>query len=371
MNHRLHHHFNRRRALFNRDVLTQDAHPDPVNFPVLNRDFRKPSDGWYHIAPTGEYPHPETGLTQLLDDTAMQAIVNRFNEDAQRPNFGGVLVDFDHFSYDPDKSSAAAGWITRLENRPDGLWAQVRWTEGGEHALANGTYRFISPVWLRHDTVPAGPGRIRPLRLDSAGLTNSPNLKGMVPLSNRRAELAPSPEKPKENMKLIATLVGLAAEASEDAICAEITRIKNRATAAEEALTASTQAGAPLKNRITDLESQLQTLTESVVEADLNQYAHCFKPEARDKWKTQLIANRAGALELLDSLAEPATPDGSGPPVLNRAGAKTPVPAKDFPALVTDCMTTQKCTKSQAVDVIMTNHPEAHREWLKNGGGAL
>lgn len=367
----MHSRFNRRRALFNRDVLTQEAPPNPGNLPVLNRNFNKPSDGWYHIAPTGEYPHPETGLLQVLDDAALQAIVNRFDEDSHRPNFGGVLVDFDHFSYDPDKSSAAAGWITRLENRPDGLWAQVRWSEGGERALANGSYRFISPVWLRHDTVPAGPGRVRPLRLDSAGLTNSPNLKGMVPLSNRRAELTPEPEKPKENMKLITTLIGLAAEASEDAICAEITRIKNRATAAEEALTAATQAGAPLKNRVTELESQLQTLTESVVEADLNQHAHRFKPEARDKWKTQLLTNRAGALELLESLSGPATPENTGQPVLNRAGAKTPLPAMDFPALVKDCMTTQKCPKSQAVDMIMNHHPEAHQEWLKNGGGAL
>ncbi|MCH8512323.1 MAG: hypothetical protein LAT83_11820 [Kiritimatiellae bacterium] len=48
----------------------------------------------------------------------------------------------------------------------------------------------MSPVWSRSDCVDLGDDRVRPVRLLNAAVTNDPNLKGLVPLSNRgqRAE---------------------------------------------------------------------------------------------------------------------------------------------------------------------------------------
>lgn len=350
-------------------------HKNVMNFPVLNRDFKKPADGWYHIAPRGEFAHSASGLTQVLDDASLAAIVNRFAEDSKAPNFGGLLIDFDHFSYDPEKSSEAAGWITSLENRNDGLWAQVRWSAAGDAAVTNGRYRFVSPVWLASDTQRMEGNRVRPMRLDTAGLTNAPNLKGMMPLSNRRTENADTETtKPKvKHMKEIAKLVGLAEEAAEGSICAEIVKLQNRAAAADAALKQAQDAIAPIKNRVTELETTNRELTDVVIEADLSKHASKFKPEAREAWKANLIANRKGTLALLESLtaAEPQKGAG-GQAILNRDGTKTPAgEGKTFPQLVGDYMTANKVSKRQAVDaVILTNRAE-HQAWLAAGGGML
>ena len=177
-----------------------------MNALLLNRDgFQMPADGWYQVAPLGEFAHAQAGLTQVVDLDACKAMANRFAEEAKAPNFAGLLVDFDHFSLDGEKRSEAAGWITALEMRNaecgagngdvsrrgaeaqsgGGLFAKIRWSDVGEEAVKGGRYRFLSPVWNRADCVDLGGGRVRPVRLLNAAVTNDPNLKGMLPLSNR------------------------------------------------------------------------------------------------------------------------------------------------------------------------------------------
>lgn len=155
--------------------------------PITNRDFKLPDDGWIQVAPLGEHPHP-SGIIQVLDKEACEAMVNRFNEEAKSENFPGLLLDFDHFSSDTKAPSTAAGWIEKLENRADGLWAQVRWSTDGEAAIKGGNYRLVSPVWNRSQCEVVGnpdDKKFRPQRLDRAALTNDPVLKGMCPVSNR------------------------------------------------------------------------------------------------------------------------------------------------------------------------------------------
>ena len=110
-----------------------------------------------------------------------------FAEEARQPNFPGLLVDFDHASHDPAQPTTAAGWISSLEPRDDGLYAQVRWSDLGHAALTGGRYRLASPVWNRADCdewcAPFGDDRdalhLRPRRLDRLALTNDPNLPGL------------------------------------------------------------------------------------------------------------------------------------------------------------------------------------------------
>jgi len=160
--------------------------------PLTNRKFEIAKDGWFQIAPLGEFSHP-TGITQVIDREAIKAMVNRFEEESKEENFPGLLLDFDHFSNDAKAPSEAAGWIIALANRDDGddnnpangLWAQIKWTDVGENAVKNGRYRLASPVWNRKECEDLGNKRFRPQRLDRCALTNDPVLKGMVPLSNR------------------------------------------------------------------------------------------------------------------------------------------------------------------------------------------
>lgn len=90
----------------------------PMNALLLNRDgFVMPADGWYQVAPLGEFGHAQAGVVQVVDAEACEAMCNRFAEEAGAVNFAGLLVDFDHFSLDGEKRSEAAGWITDLAVR--------------------------------------------------------------------------------------------------------------------------------------------------------------------------------------------------------------------------------------------------------------
>ncbi|MGD8450699.1 MAG: phage protease [Phycisphaerae bacterium] len=94
-----------------------------------------------------------------------------------------LMIDYEHQSVQslntrPDGLSPAAGWIGRIEARPDGLWAaDVEWTAAAAEALRRGEYAYFSPViyWgdRNHGT------------LDSLGpiaLTNDPSMTNVEPL---------------------------------------------------------------------------------------------------------------------------------------------------------------------------------------------
>jgi len=162
-----------------------------MNALILNRvSFLLPEDGWYHVAPLGVFPHAGSGVVQVVDAEACGAMAAAFGVEAAGVNFAGLLIDFDHFSLDAGNKSEAAGWIVGLDARDSGLWAQIRWSDTGEAAVRGGRYRFLSPVWSRSDCVDLGENRVRPVRLLNAAVTNDPNLKGLVPLSNRASVLA-------------------------------------------------------------------------------------------------------------------------------------------------------------------------------------
>jgi len=80
-----------------------------------DRDFVLAADGWSQITPGGEFPHAGAGVVQVIDRAASDAMAIDFNARKSDANFPGVLVDFDHFSLDTEKSSEAAGWISDLE----------------------------------------------------------------------------------------------------------------------------------------------------------------------------------------------------------------------------------------------------------------
>lgn len=335
--------------------------------PITNRQsdgrFAMPEDGWFQLCPLGEFPHAERGLVQVLDRTALEAMANRLREDGSR------LIDFDHFSYDPARSSEAAGWIDELQVREDGLWARARWSDLGQAALSNGRFRFISPAWLPADCESLGGTRVRPMRLDTAGLTNQPNLRGMAPLTNRTAgEPGTTQSTPHRTMKTVANRLGLSPDASEDAVLAEV----NKIIAARDQAVAEV---APLKNRVTELEGTVQKSRSDQADADLETFKDVIPPNAREAWKAQLIANRDGSVALLKGIQEkalnPQSRSSSTVPVLqNRAqggaggsaGAGATTSAEEIARAqaiaIENYRLANRCTYVQARDVVRAQHPE-------------
>lgn len=246
-----------------------------MNAKILNRDFLHPTDGWYQIEPKGAHPNRAAKVIQVIDAEAITAIVNRFNADAAAGTLrhgSEMLIDHEHFAADTDKESRAYGWLQELQNREDGIYGRIRWTTTGKAAVDGGDYRFFSteydPADLKVLNSDAKARQVRPLRLDGLSLTNMNNNRGQKPITNRGEETnlagarasAVNQNKGQNTMKNIATKLGLAAEASEDAILAEVTKIMNRATEAEGKVT-------PLTQRVTALETDNQTLLGEQVDA--------------------------------------------------------------------------------------------------------
>ena len=294
----------------------------PTLTPLFNRasdgSFQLPQDGWFHLVPRGVFPivdpeHPKTVIRQVVDARALDLMANRFADDARRANFPGLLVDYDHFSYDTDKSSEAAGWVLKLENRQNGLWGQVKWTPAGEQALKDGRYRFLSPVWGKAEAQKLTNSEFRPTRLETLGLTNQPNLRGMVPLANR--DRAGSEELSGENktksMKRVNETLGLSPDAAEEVAVSETIKLKNRVAELETTNATLTKENGELKTGQVDLA--------------LDKYKNRFKPEAREKWKNRLTADYAGAVEILEETPViPAAAGAQGGKLLNRKDASTP-----------------------------------------------
>lgn len=255
-----------------------------MSTPVLNREFKHPADGWYHIEPKGEHANPGAGVIQVIDEEAIQSIVSRFNADATAGNLSHgteMLIDHEHFKHDRDKETRAYGWLQQLQTRADGIYGRVRWTSTGKEAVDGGDYRFFSSEYdpketkyLNEDEGRAGSPapearRLRPLRLEGLTLTNQPNNRGQRPITNRNSGIetddfadavASAPNQPttqpkhnpRQQMKDIAIKLGLAAEAGEPAILAEITRIQNRNSTLEP-LDAENKT---LKNRIQQIDAE-------------------------------------------------------------------------------------------------------------------
>jgi phage I-like protein len=295
---------------------------------ILNRNFELPADGWHQLAPLGEFPHAAAGITQVIDEAACRLMVSAFeNARAVSSNFPGLLIDFDHFSLDAAKHSEAAGWITDLKFVPQseisnpqseihgGLYANIRWSDVGEASVVGGRYRFLSPVWAKADCEDLGGDRFRPVRLLNAAVTNDPNLKGILPLSNRTSGAAFdfSPLGETKNCSVnkethmqpvldaLLNKLNLPADTAQDAI---LTAIENMVAPDEVAA---------LTNRAETAETELSGLKTTQLESDADAFLedNAALIENRDDVRAQFIENRSLTEAVFKNLKAPkpvATP---------------------------------------------------------------
>ena len=359
-----------------------------MNPTILNREFQHPADAWYQIEAKGTHPNRAAGLVQVIDDEAAQSIVNRFNADAQAGALRHgreLLIDHEHFSDQADKETRAYGWLTKLENRTDGIYGQIRWTKTGKEAVDGGDYRFFSTEYAPGDLRPVNSEfairnselkAVRPTRLAGLTLTNMNNNRGQRPITNRAAnsefairnsELAtPSPgaspeaqpTQPQHNMKSIAAELGLAPEAAEEAVLAEVRKLKNRA----DTVAGLTTERNTLQTRTTELEAE---------QVDGLLAAHGVKEEkVINRLKPVLagLKNRADREAFLtECVAKPevavAKPAAAAGRVLNRGEGKPPAtetaPAPNAQnAVVRSIQNREKCDFRRAWDLARVEKPE-------------
>ena len=160
---------------------------------------------WVQIFPAGPVVATNDGRAfRITDPVRLAASINA----GKMP----VLVDYDHRSYfEPydGGDSLAAGWCSAVEARAGGIWAQIDWTPLAAQRIRDREFRFISPEF----SVDREAGEV--VALAAISLVNRPAF-AMTALARS------NPNQGDDDMRAIATALGLPEDADEAAILAAI-----------------------------------------------------------------------------------------------------------------------------------------------------
>ena len=132
-------------------------------------------------------------------------------------------IDYEHqiiHSLKNGKEAPSAGWMEYLYFNPQGIFADVRWTDKAADYIKNGEYRYISAVFA-YDT----DGYVR--KIFHAALTNTPALDGMDEAMVAASVNLLQEDNPMDKKLLAAlcTLFALKADASEADITEKVTAL--------------------------------------------------------------------------------------------------------------------------------------------------
>lgn len=157
-----------------------------------------------HLVPAG-VAHARDGRRFHLEDA--QAVIKASFRGSDLP------IDYEHQNDDPARfrngPAPAAGWITDLFEKANGVWGRVAWTPRAREMIAAREYRYLSPV-IGH----AKDGTV--LRLKGAGLVHDPALE-LTALSHRQ-------ETPMSDLSRIAAPLDLDEGADADTILTALAR---------------------------------------------------------------------------------------------------------------------------------------------------
>ena len=173
---------------------------------------------WIHLLPLGSVTTFNGLGPYKVDDPAAVIAESMQNE-------RGMPIDENHatdLAAPKGGSSPACGWIKELQARSDGIWGRVEWNRSGHRLLSQRAYRGISPV-LMHDKATMTVRSIA-----RASLTNTPNLRGLVPVLNQETTM--------DFMAKLAEALGLGTDATEEAILAAIGKMSEKKDDAAPAL---------------------------------------------------------------------------------------------------------------------------------------
>lgn len=239
---------------------------------------------WIRVAPIGTFLDHWSGPYELTAEHVRQMADN-----FERSSID-VLVDVDHASFFAGDSKAA-GWITGVEVRDDGLYARYpEWTPFGEGLIANREYRYFSPTFFLAET----DRQNRPIGavLHSIALTNTPYFRNaeISPVGNADRKITEAnPPTLMDREKLIAQL-GLKAEATDQEIEQAIGQLKEKAAPAPV-------ADPPVEEPAADLGGDSSAVKIEQLEATVNSLAKKLgdRDEADQATRAEALVNQAVA----------------------------------------------------------------------------
>lgn len=186
------------------------------------------------VLPAGKFSardgRPGKGKFWELTDVSGQRLADALNGISR---LTPISVDYEHqtlLSAMNGQNAPASGWMHSFEWRPgSGLWADTRWTARATALIAANEYKYLSPVIVTDYT-----GAI--VDIYNVALVNTPALLGMEAVRAALSALSVSPiRQPEKTIAMNATtllaLLGLPAEATEDAAKTTIAALRQSAAA--------------------------------------------------------------------------------------------------------------------------------------------
>lgn len=167
---------------------------------------------WIHILPAGKFDGKKGDGPYVLDDP--MAVMSATHERQRKTE---MVIDYEHQSIrapSSGKPAPAAGWITGLQARQDGIWALATWTADAAELIRKRAYRYLSPVF-KFDQ---GSGKVR--CLVNVGLTNLPNLE-LTAIASEAFSMDET------EMNELRSLLGLAQDADFNAVKAAISALQS------------------------------------------------------------------------------------------------------------------------------------------------
>ena len=282
-------------------------------------DFSDDADGWFKIAPYGEFRGKTPGRPQLVTHDSARAMEADFNSVLGKlgRTFRGVPIYHGHPDVDPEiwTDDRRIGKVTKLDARADGLWGFAEWNSVGKENKAEGWWIFPSPRW----DAPPGQTRFSPDRLISIGLTNTPRIQESEPVHNSQLDTETHHTM---DPKLIRQKLGLAPEATDEEVLAKLDTVTAAAAASDATKTelASVQTEKyAMENSATGQSREITSLREAhnnllldgaVAETRITQ-------AERPAWALRLAgANRAEEINSLAAL--PKKLNGNGVDLTDR-----------------------------------------------------
>lgn len=186
---------------------------------------------WVHLFPKGHVipydaaARPEHEAKGWFYDDAEAVIAASFAGPKK------IHIDVNHSTQElgtAGHDAPAHGFIVEMEERASGIWGRVDWNPSGEAMMRNRSYWGISPVFsFERDT-----GRV--LRVKCAALTNDPALRELTALNTAHS----TKERTGMDLTKFAKALGLAENATEEAVLEAATSLKRSAETAEAAMSA-------------------------------------------------------------------------------------------------------------------------------------
>jgi phage I-like protein len=297
-------------TLTGREELSNSAAPAIRETAIANAldpseaiDFSDDADGWFKIAPYGEFRGKTPGRPQYVSLDSAKAMESEFNSMLGRLGraFRGVPIYHGHPDVDPETwpDDRRIGKVTKVEARADGLWGFAEWNSVGKENKAEGWWIYPSPRW----DAPPGQTRFSPDRLISVGLTNTPRIQESEPVHNSHLE-----NETTMDPKLIRQKLGLSPEATDEEVLAKLDIVTAAATATETVntqLETANKEKTEIANSVTGKDREITQLREAHNNSLLDAAVTDTRITAaeRPQWAARLAgANRTEEINSLATL---------------------------------------------------------------------